>query len=298
MVTTPAPHLPFPPQPPVKNNGKIYTHGYPASASHTSRRRRWSHRARHLHYIHSLAFVLLQRHTTLPRTGKHREDNAIRIGRCLRILWSAAEWRDGELWELGLAWSGLIPGQTTKAQAEAEAGGGFTTDHERSNQSRRDEDTDITLKPRRRGESHGLGDSRDSAYDQVPFQEVGSSRCSSIHLSPEQKGTAILKRGRNFDSESDGSQHSGQGSSQRRRCSQSSSLAISSERCSSTFSSPSPVGGPDDKAARDAAAERRMAFLRKVATRRPALRPLMLAHRAQELIAMGRWREALDEIEL
>lgn len=44
--------------------------------------------------------------------------------------------------------------------------------------------------------------------------------------------------------------------------------------------------------------ERRLAFLRSVASRRRGLRPLMLANRAQELMSLGRWNEALEEIEL
>ena len=78
-----------------------------------------------------------------------------------------------------------------------------------------------------------------------------------------------------------------------------------------------------EHAAEEAAAKRRIAFLKAVASRRrglvsrlevprnitraiidsnlyrlPLQRPLLLAHRIQELVSLGQWKEALDEIEL
>lgn len=78
-----------------------------------------------------------------------------------------------------------------------------------------------------------------------------------------------------------------------------------------------------EHAAEEAATKRRIAFLKAVASRRkglvsttnsrrnnpgfiadsiwlplPLQRPLLLAHRIQELVSLGQWKEALDEIEL
>lgn len=50
--------------------------------------------------------VLLQRHPTLLTT-EEKEQNAVRVGRIVRVLWSCKEWREGDLWREGLAWAGL-----------------------------------------------------------------------------------------------------------------------------------------------------------------------------------------------
>ena len=104
-----APTLPLkswelhPPPPPIRSKGLEYTHGYPPDnrrgkpLDFTNRidSQPRTDRQRHLHYLHSLLYSLLGRHSNLAGK-KEKEVNAVRVGRIIRVLWSCKEWREGE----------------------------------------------------------------------------------------------------------------------------------------------------------------------------------------------------------
>ncbi|CAO1635964.1 unnamed protein product [Sympodiomycopsis kandeliae] len=103
--------VPFPPPPPTRIQGQTYTHGHS-----TSENAKETDRTKHLTYLHSLLHVLLQRHPTLS-DDREKDANAVRVGRIVRLLWSTREWRQGQLWEVGLAWAGLPTSQDGQQQA-------------------------------------------------------------------------------------------------------------------------------------------------------------------------------------
>lgn len=284
----PSTSLPFPPPPPVRHHGNTYTHGHPNPGQPPSDRQK------HLQYLHSLLHVLLQRHPTLPLQEDEggqgssggeslREKNAVRVGRIVRILWGCKEWREGELWREGLAWAGLDIGEGEASEDDSENEDGRAEGDRRDLQSKR-----------RRLDSVEAGDAEETSDG--ARSRNGRSRSPSRPESSRASSLSLLSEHSDEEAQANGVD----AQSQRR-----------------------------ERARAAAVAERRIEFLRKVAARRrglvssktlrslradmvvlawaqlidslstlPSQRPLMLACRAQELIVLGRWKEALDEIEL
>lgn len=117
--------LPFPPPPPVTYHGNVFSHGFSSSDevdSPSITSGLGVSRSSYLLYLHSLLHILLLRHPTLSQSTPQvevatasvngeklspRAKNAERIGRIVRVLWSSREWREGDLWKVGVSWSGL-----------------------------------------------------------------------------------------------------------------------------------------------------------------------------------------------
>ncbi|PWN18777.1 hypothetical protein BCV69DRAFT_62675 [Microstroma glucosiphilum] len=238
-------------------------HGNTYTHAHPNPGQTPSDRQKHLQYLHSLLHILLQRHPTLP-TQEEEDGQASSGGESLREKNAVRVGRIVRIlwgckeWREGELWREGL------AWAGLDIGEGEAQAQES-------------------GEEDG-----DAQADQGDPQSK-RRRLDSVEVSSAEE-TGDEARSRDGRSRSPSHPES----------SRASSMSLPSEYSGENTQ----TNGSDaqskrrERARAVATAERRIEFLRKVAARRRGLRPLMLACRAQELIVLGRWKEALDEIEL